>query len=121
MEPLINQGVLIGDRMPFVTALFTLNTGAAESLPGMEEWKGKPAAEIVQAEPVLDAMRKAVAGANRQLAPFEQIRKFRLVERDFSIEDGELTPTMKVRRKQVLENFRDTVNELYAGKEEFLG
>ena len=55
---------------------------------------------------------------NQQLAPFEQIRRFRILERDFTIEKGELTPTMKVRRTQVIENFRTTVNELYLGKEE---
>ena len=52
------------------------------------------------------------------LAPFEQIRKFRMLERDFSIERGELTPTMKVRRNRVLENHRELVSELYMGKEE---
>jgi long-chain acyl-CoA synthetase len=55
---------------------------------------------------------------NKQLAPFEQIRKFRVLERDFSIETGELTPTMKVRRGRVLENHRETISQLYMGKEE---
>jgi len=59
-----------------------------------------------------------VARVNRKLAPFEQIRKFRIIERDFSIETGELTPTMKVRRNRVLENHRELVSELYMGKEE---
>ena len=54
---------------------------------------------------------------NKQLAPFEQIRKYRVLGRDFSIEDGELTATMKVRRARVMENFKDSIVELYAGKE----
>jgi long-chain acyl-CoA synthetase len=54
---------------------------------------------------------------NKQLASFEQIRKFRVLERDFSIEAGELTPTMKVRRNRVLENYRSVVSELYMGKD----
>jgi len=98
-EPIINQVVLIGDRLPYVTALVTVNateTGTAA------------VAEV----------GKAVARVNRQLAPFEQIRKFRVLERDFSIEAGELTPTMKVRRNRVLENHRQLVSELYMGKEE---
>jgi long-chain acyl-CoA synthetase len=118
MEPLINQVVLVGDRQPYVTALFTLNTAAAETMKGMEEWKGKPVADISQASPVLAEVDKAVKRANRQLAPFEQIKRFRVLERDFSIENGELTPTMKVRRTQVLENFRSAVSELYLGKDE---
>jgi long-chain acyl-CoA synthetase len=98
-EPIINQVVLIGDRLPYVTALVTVN--AAE------------AAHSTEAE-----VKKAVARVNRRLAPFEQIRKFRILEREFSIERGELTPTMKVRRNRVLENHRELVSELYMGKEE---
>ena len=98
-EPIINQVVLIGDRLPYVTALVTIN--APEVATSAE-------ADV----------KKAVARVNRSLAPFEQIRKFRIVERDFSIESGELTPTMKVRRNRVLENHRDLVSELYMGKEE---
>jgi long-chain acyl-CoA synthetase len=67
---------------------------------------------------VLAEIKKAVARVNKQLAPFEQIRKFRVLERDFTIETGELTPTMKVRRSRVLENHRGLVSELYMGKEE---
>jgi long-chain acyl-CoA synthetase len=98
-EPVINQVVLIGDRLPYVTALVTIN--ATEIATSAE-------AEV----------KKAVARVNRKLAPFEQIRKFRIIERDFSIETGELTPTMKVRRNRVLENHRALVSELYMGKEE---
>jgi long-chain acyl-CoA synthetase len=98
-EPIINQVVLIGDRLPYVTALVTIN-----------------AAEV--ADSAETEVKKAVARVNRKLAPFEQIRKFRIVERDFSVETGELTPTMKVRRNRVLENHRELVSELYLGKEE---
>jgi long-chain acyl-CoA synthetase len=117
MEPLISQVVLIGDRLPYLTALFTINGAATEVLKGMEEWKGRPATEIAQAPPVQAEIRKAVARVNRQLAPFEQVRKYRVLGRDFSIEQGELTATMKVRRAQVLENFKEHIAELYAGRE----
>jgi long-chain acyl-CoA synthetase len=117
-EPLINQVLLIGDRMPYVTALLTLNSAAAEVLKGMEKFQGASAAELAAAEPVQQEIRKAVARVNRHLAPFEQVRRFRVVPRDFSLEDGELTPTMKVRRQRALENFRSLIQELYAGKED---
>ena len=109
--------VLIGDRLPYVTALVTVNISSAETLKGMEALKDEPG-KLAEAAPVLDEIRKAVARVNKQLAPFEQIRKFRVLERDFSIETGELTPTMKVRRSRVLENHRALVSELYMGKEE---
>ena len=94
-EPAINQVLLIGDRMPYVTALFTVN-GAPDEARGSVE--------------------KAVKTVNKQLASFEQVRKFKILERDFSIEQGELTPTMKVRRNRVLENHRGLVSEMYMGK-----
>ncbi len=95
-EPLINHVLLIGDRLPYVTALITVT--------------GDPAA----AQAIVESTVKNV---NRQLASFEQIRKFKILDRDFSIENGELTPTMKLRRSRALENHRALVTELYAGRE----
>ena len=117
MEPLISQVLLVGDRLPYLTALFTINGPVAESLKGMEEWKGKSAADIAQAPPVLSEVHKTVARVNKLLAPFEQVRKYRILSRDFSIEQGELTATMKVRRTQAMENFKEHIDELYAGRE----
>jgi len=117
-EPLINQMVLIGDRLPYVTALFTVNTANAEQLKGMESMKGRDVREIALAPQVSAQIQDTVTRVNKQLAPFEQIRKFRIIEREFTIESGEVTPTMKVRRNRVLENHRDLISELYVGKEE---
>ena len=114
---MISQVLLIGDRLPFLTALFTINGAAAESLKGMEAWKGKPSAEIAKAPPVLAEIQKAVVRVNKQLAPFEQVRKHRVLGRDFTIEAGELTATMKVRRTRAMENFKESIDELYAGRE----
>ena len=117
MEPLVNHILLVGDRLPYLTALFTVNTQVAETLKGMEEFKGHSMAEIVKAPPVERELRSAVKRVNRHLAPFEQIRKHRILERELSIEQGELTATMKIRRARVLENFKRDIEELYAGKE----
>jgi long-chain acyl-CoA synthetase len=117
MEPLVSQVLLIGDRLPYLTALFTINPVAAETLKGMEPWKGRPASELAQAPPVLAEIQKAVARVNQQLAPFDQVRKHRVLGRDFSIENGELTATMKVRRARAMENFREHIEELYAVRE----
>jgi len=117
MEPLISQVLLVGDRLPYLTALFTVNGGAAESVKGMDTWRGRPISEIVEAPPVVAEIRKTVARVNKQLAPFEQVRKYRILNRDFSIEQGELTATMKVRRTRAMENFKEQIDELYAGHE----
>lgn len=100
-EPLISQMVLAGDRLPYVTAIFTLNPTAAEHVQDKD-------AEV----------KKIVAKANARLASFEQIRKFRILDREFSVDTGELTPTMKVRRSKVLEKYKELVAEMYQGKEE---
>ncbi len=102
MEPIISNMIVVGDRQPYVTALFTLNPSLAEGLQGSAE----------------DEVAKVVKRVNQNLASFEQIKRFRILNRELSIDDGELTPTMKVRRTQVLENFRNEVSELYLGKEE---
>jgi len=117
MEPLISQVLLIGDRLPFLTALFTINTSVAETLKGMEAPAGRSPAEICGAPPVEKEIRRIVNQVNRQLAPFEQVRRFRILPRDFSIEQGELTATMKVRRTQAIENFKEDIDALYAGRE----
>lgn len=118
MEPLIHQILLVGDKQPYVTALLTINPTMAEALKGMEDWKGKPLAELVSAPPVVAEVKRIVSRINKQLAPFEQIRKYHLLDRDFTIEAGEITPTMKVRRARVLENHRRIIGELYLGRGE---
>ena len=117
MEPVVSQVLLIGDRLPYLTALLTLNPAAAQALNGMDEWKGRATAALAAAPPVVAEIRKAVKRVNNQLAPFEQVRKYRVLARDFSIEAGELTATMKLRRMQALENFKEEIAELYAGRE----
>lgn len=116
IEPLISQVLVLGDRMPYVAAIFTLNPPAVESIKGMEGFRQMRMAELVKARPVQAEMKKLVARVNQNLAPFEQIRRFHILDRDFSIQDGELTPTMKVRRTRVIENHKTTINTLYLGK-----
>ncbi len=118
LEPLISQVLLIGDRMPYVAALLTLNLTAAEGMKGLAELRSRPMAEVVQTQAVAAEVKKVVARINKQLAGFEQIRKYHVLEREFTIEDGELTPTMKLRRSRVLENHRKIVSALYMGRDE---
>jgi long-chain acyl-CoA synthetase len=117
MEPLVNQVVLIGDKKPYLTALLTVNVAQAQSLKGLDS-KDLNGNDLVNAEPVSKAVQEAVKRVNRQLADFERIRRFRVLERDFSIDQGELTPTMKIRRGRVLENHKELVSQLYLGREE---
>jgi long-chain acyl-CoA synthetase len=112
MEPLVNQVVLVGDKKPYVTAILTLNAANVKGLKA-----GAHTAEAAKTEPVDKAVKEAVARVNKHLADFERIRRFKVLARDFSIEHGELTPTMKIRRARVLELHKDLVSELYLGRE----
>jgi long-chain acyl-CoA synthetase len=97
MEPAVSQVVLIGDKRPYMTAILTLNSANADGEKSVKD---------------------VVNRINKQLADFERIRRFKVLDREFAIERGELTPTMKIRRAQVLENHKDLVSELYLGREE---
>ena len=118
MEPVVNQVLLIGDKKPYVTALVTVNMAQVRNLKDVERESDASAAEMAQRPSVSKAVGEAVSRVNKQLADFERIRRFKVLDRDFSIEHGELTPTMKIRRGRVLENFRNLVSELYLGREE---
>jgi long-chain acyl-CoA synthetase len=109
-EPLISQVVLVGDKLPHLVALFTINASIAREIAGASE----PLHESLhESGAVQAAVQKIVSQVNKQLAPFEQVRRFRILPREFSIEHGEVTATLKVRRKQVLENFKADVDALY--------
>jgi long-chain acyl-CoA synthetase len=108
-EPLISQVVLAGDRLPHLVALFTIHPPIAETISGAKN-TGVP---LHEATPVVAEVQKIVNRVNKQLAPFEQVKRFRILHREFTIEEGEVTATMKVRRQQVLENFRAELDSLY--------
>ncbi len=109
LEPLVNQVVLIGDKKPYVTALLTLNLNQLEGVTGLERKPSQDPADLIRTEPVAKEVQSAVSRVNRQLADFERIRRFKILEQEFSIEAGELTPTMKIRRARVLERYASTV------------
>ena len=85
-----------------MTALFTLNTSAAEA----------------SVEPAIAVIQRLVEQVNRKVESHEHIRKFKILDRELSIDQGEVTPTMKIRKSIVMEHFSKEINEMYAGKEE---
>ena len=106
----------ITDRKKYLTALLTL---APEEIVAWAARQGIPdrSVEALAKHPeVLQLMRGRVDEVNRGLASFEQVKKFALLETDFSQETGELTPTLKVRRKVVVEKYGRILDDLY-GKE----
>ena len=70
-------------------------------------------AKVVQGSGYRSRVRKAVEAGNRDLAQVERVRRYVLLDRDFSQEEGELTPTMKVKRKAIEEKFQDLFDRIY--------
>jgi long-chain acyl-CoA synthetase len=99
MAPLVSQALVLGDRRPYVSALITVDAAVADGLPP-EELERR-----VQA---------IVDGVNGELSRFEQIKRFRVLSRDFSAEDDEVTPTLKLKRRVVAEHFAHEIEELYS-------
>jgi long-chain acyl-CoA synthetase len=102
-SPLIGQVVAIGDGRPFNVGLITLDPDVG---PGFIEKNG---AEAVQAE-----VQRGVDAANEQLARVEQIKKFTILDEEWQPGGDELTPTMKLKRKPILEKYATQIEELYA-------
>ena len=113
-SPLIAEAVVLGDRRRFASALIVPDFTALERR--LKEL-GRPPdgrdALVVRAD-VVALYDEVIDALNRDLSQFERIKKVRLLPREFSIESGELTPTLKVRRKAVEQNWRAAIEELYA-------
>jgi long-subunit acyl-CoA synthetase (AMP-forming) len=110
----VSQAVAIGDRRPYVVALLTLDPArvAAEA-----EKAGSPARSPEEAArcPVFRAhVEKQVEAVNASLARYETIKKVALLPKELSVESGELTPTLKLKRRVILERHRDAIDALYA-------
>ncbi|HCP47788.1 MAG TPA: long-chain fatty acid--CoA ligase, partial [Deltaproteobacteria bacterium] len=109
-EPLISQVYVHGDRKPYVVGLVTLDereTGRVAELLGVTE------SDLPTHPEVIRRIEVAIERGNTRLARFEQLKKHSILPTDFSIEDGTLTPTMKIKRKVVAERYSERLEELY--------
>ena len=112
VHSLISQAVVIGDQRPFLTALVTLDE---EKAPGWAQQHGIEGgmAEIAGHERTLKELEVWFDELNAKLAKVEGIKKFRVLERDFLQEENEITPTLKVKRKQINEIYGDAIEDMY--------
>jgi long-chain acyl-CoA synthetase len=113
-HPLISQAVVIGDRRPYLVALITLDQ---EALPGFAAEHGLAATDpaALSREPAVDeAVAAAVASVNSQFSRAEGIKRWRILPRDFLMEAEEITPTLKVRRRAIVQKFSGDIDDLYA-------
>ncbi|MBD3238625.1 MAG: AMP-binding protein [Candidatus Moranbacteria bacterium] len=97
LNPLIQQSIVVGHRKKFLTAL--IHTG-------------EPTSRNIKKSKA--AVQKAINKINQQLEPHEQIRRFKIITQPFSIEKGELTPTLKIRRKIIEANYKNIIEKMYS-------
>ena len=114
-DALVSQCVVVGDQRPFIAALVTLDE---EALPGWLERHGLPAgttvAEAAEHEKVRAEIQSLIDHANQSVSQAEAIKAFRVVPTDFTEASGHLTPSLKIKRAQVMQDYAPVVEEIYA-------
>jgi long-chain acyl-CoA synthetase len=113
-HPLVSQCMVVGDGRPYVAALITIDE---EAFPAWKEKHGKPAnatvADLRDNNDLIAEIQAAVDDANATVSRAESIRRFRIVDGDFTQENGQLTPSLKVRRNVVAKDRAADTEALY--------
>ncbi|MEN3308532.1 MAG: long-chain acyl-CoA synthetase [Micromonosporaceae bacterium] len=113
--PYVSQVLVIGQARNYCTMLVTLDPDAIATWAAGGPLDGRPYHEIAASAQAHELVTAAVTELNAKLNRWETIKKFTILPRDLSIEDGELTPSLKVKRRIVEKSFADRIDEMYAG------
>jgi long-chain acyl-CoA synthetase len=111
---LVSQAMLVGDGRPYIAALVTLDE---ESVTGWLEQNGRaptPLADLTTDPALVAEVQKAVDAANETVSSAERIKRFRILPVDFTEASGHLTPTLKLKRSQIMQDYGSDVDSLYA-------
>jgi long-chain acyl-CoA synthetase len=112
--PYASQLIIEGDGRSFVSALVTLDPDAMAGWASENGMAGTPYAEVVCSPAVRQMVQGYVDQLNAKLNRWETIKKFVILDRDLTIEDGELTPSMKLKRRVVVHKYKNELDSLYA-------
>lgn len=112
-DPLISQVMVHGDNRKFLSALITLDKVEVEKIAKQQKIPYSNYGELIKSSQLEALIRAKIDEKNKQLAKYETIKKFAILEDDFSVESGELTPTMKVKRKFTSEKYRHILEDFY--------
>lgn len=110
-NPLIQQAYIHGDHEKYITALFTLDQKQLAdwgSLHGIKKGAG-----LVDHPLVFEEIKKHVQEVNSRLGAYESVKKFKILPKDFSVEDGTLTPSLKLKKKAIQSLYKDDIQALY--------
>jgi long-chain acyl-CoA synthetase len=110
---LISHALIVGDRRPYIAALISLNDEEVAAWAHARGLEGGASA-LAQSREVHDYLQAVVDGANSELGRPEQVKRFAVLPRDFSADEGEVTPTLKLRRRVCEDHFAAEIEALYA-------
>ncbi|MBI2083236.1 MAG: long-chain fatty acid--CoA ligase [Deltaproteobacteria bacterium] len=111
--PYVSQAMVHGDRRKYLSALITLNQEVVETYARNTGIQFKQFRELTIHPKIYHLIQQAIEDKNKNLASYETIKKFVILESDFTQETGELTPTLKVKRKFVSEKYKEVLAKLY--------
>jgi long-chain acyl-CoA synthetase len=114
LSPYVSQVVVHGDRRNYCVALVTLDPEAIGRWAGQHGLAGKPVAELARRPEVYKLVQGAVADLNSTLPRYATVKKFAVLEREFTEQAGEVTASQKLRRKAIEQSFRQVIDEMYA-------
>jgi long-chain acyl-CoA synthetase len=113
--PFISQVIVHGDRRNFVTALVTLDEEATMAWAKGHGMNGKSYAEVVKTDEAKQLLAPYFAELNKGLAKYESVKQFVILPRDLTVDEGELTPSLKVKRKVVEKKYAGLLDKMYEG------
>ena len=119
--PMVEQVIVIGNARKYPSALIVPSFEAVKAFAESLALGVKDRMELVRHPRVVEFFKKKVDEVTKELAPHEKIKKIALLSQEFTIEGGELTPTLKVRRKNVEEKYHELIDSLYPKNEAFDG
>jgi long-chain acyl-CoA synthetase len=114
-SPYITDAVVIGDKRKFITALIVIDEENVVKYAQDHKVQYTTFASLTRTEEVIKLITEEINKVNKQIARVENIRKFRLLDKKLYTEDGEVTPTMKIKRKAIAEQYKDIIEEMYKG------
>ncbi len=114
MNRYIEQVAMIGDKKPYCVALVVPKFDAIESYAKQNNIAYKDRRELVESPTIIGLIQGAIDGVNATLAKYETIKKIKVLPNEFTQETGELTPTLKVKRRVIMEKYKDAIEGLYA-------
>jgi len=114
----IDQFILIGDRRMFLSALIVPDFEAIKEYADANRIQYNTVDDLINMKQIYDLIDKDLIQFQKKLANYERVRKFTLLDKPFTIEEGTLTPSLKVKRKEIESRYKDLIEEMYKSFED---